>query len=110
EEVMRNMPRIGLTFLLCIGLCTILQPAFGQEVTAGVVGTIVDPSGAPITGATVTITDSERGTVRTVTTNESGAYNLSRLPVGTYALKASAPGFQTTVYPPFVLVLNQVAR
>ena len=52
----------------------------------------------------------ERGVVRTATSNESGAYNLTRLPVGTYSLKVSAPGFQTTSYPPFVLVLNQVAR
>ena len=85
-------------------------PAWGQEVTANIVGTITDPSGAPITRAEVTATDTERGTTWKVTTNETGSYSILRLPVGTYQVKASAPGFQTTSYPPFVLQLNQSAR
>jgi carboxypeptidase family protein len=74
------------------------------------VGSVNDPSGAPINGATVTATDTERGTVWTVKTNESGAFNLAHLPIGTYGVKASAEGFDTTVQPPFTLVLNQTAR
>ena len=107
---MRHFTRFALALLLCVGLQSSVRSAFAQEVTASIVGTVVDPSDAPISGATVTATDTERGVVRTATSNESGAYNLTRLPVGTYSLKVSAPGFQTTSYPPFVLVLNQVAR
>ena len=107
---MRHFTRFALALLLCVGLQSQYGLRFAQEVTASIVGTVVDPSDAPISGATVTATDTERGVVRTATSNESGAYNLTRLPVGTYSLKVSAPGFQTTSYPPFVLVLNQVAR
>ena len=107
---MRHFTRFALALLLGVGLQSSVRSAFAQEVTASIVGTVVDPSDAPISGATVTATDTERGVVRTATSNESGAYNLTRLPVGTYSLKVSAPGFQTTSYPPFVLVLNQVAR
>ena len=110
EDVMRHFTRFALALLLGVGLQSSVRSAFAQEVTASIVGTVVDPSDAPISGATVTATDTERGVVRTATSNESGAYNLTRLPVGTYSLKVSAPGFQTTSYPPFVLVLNQVAR
>ena len=38
-------------------------------------GTVTDPSGAPIKGAAVTAIDMERGTVWTAQTNDSGAYN-----------------------------------
>ena len=105
---MRSLTKIGTVLLL--GLLCVLQPAWGQEVTAAIVGTVTDPSGAPIKGATVVATDMERGTVWTAQTNESGAYNLLRLPVGSYGVKVTAPNFQTTEWPPFTLVLNQTAR
>src|SRR5436305_2597889 len=87
-----------------------LQSAWGQEVTAAIVGSVDDPSGAPIRGAKVVATDQDRGTVYQGETNESGAYNINRIPVGNYALKVTAPGFQTSVHPAFTLVLNQTAR
>src|ERR1017187_5750036 len=99
-----------LVFLTLIGIMRITTPAMGQEVTAGIVGTVTDPSGAPIKGATVKATDTDRGTVWTAETNDTGSYNLLRLPVGNYGVKVTAPGFDTAVYPPFALVLNQTAR
>src|SRR3989454_4413702 len=106
---MRQSIRLGFVLLLLAALLGAL-PAQGQEVTAAIVGTVVDPSGAPIKDATVTATDTERGTVWTAQTNDTGAYNLLRLPVGTYSVKIAAPGFQTAAQPPFALVLNQTAR
>ncbi len=82
----------------------------GQEVTANVVGTITDPSGAPIKGAAVTATDVDRGTVWNATTNDDGAYNLLRLPIGSYRVKVTSQGFQSVEHAPFTLVLNQTAR
>jgi hypothetical protein len=110
EDAMRQSIRFALALVLSVGFYASARPASAQEVTAGVVGTIIDPSDAPIPGATVTITDTERGTTRTATTNESGSYNVTRIPVGTYDLKVGATGFQTAVHPPFVLILNQIAR
>jgi hypothetical protein len=71
---------------------------------------VTDPSGAPIRSATVTAMDVDRGTLWTVQTNETGAYNLLRLQVGTYTVKVSAQGFQTAQKAAFTLVLNQTAR
>jgi len=96
--------------LLTVGMLGALQSAWGQEVTASIVGTVTDPSGAPVKGANVKATDADRGTVWTAETNDTGAYSLLRLPIGNYGLKVTAPGFQTAVYPPFTLVLNQTAR
>src|SRR5579872_364148 len=96
--------------LLTMVLASTIQSAWGQEVTAAIVGTVADSSGAPIKGAKVTATDTERGTVYQSETNDSGSYDINRIPVGTYELKVVAPGFQTLVRPPFTLVLNQTAR
>jgi hypothetical protein len=100
----------GCVFLVLTALFALTMPAWGQEVTAAVVGTVTDPSGAPISGAAVTATDTERGTTWTAKTNDSGTYNLPRVPVGTYKVEIAATGFQKAVRPAFTLVLNQTAR
>jgi hypothetical protein len=95
---------------LASGFSVVLTLVAFAEVTASIVGTITDASGAPVKGATVTATDADRGTVWTVQTNDTGAYNLLHLPVGSYGVKVTAAGFQTAVQPPFTLVLDQTAR
>jgi Carboxypeptidase regulatory-like domain len=81
-----------------------------QEVTAAVNGQVTDPSGAIIANAAITATDVNRGSKFVTKTDASGEYNLPRLPVGTYTLQASAPGFDTVLRSSFTLVLNQTAR
>ena len=107
------MKKLTWALLLLLGVWAFagaLMPVWGQEVTAAIVGTVTDPSGAPIQGATVTATDTERGTAWTATTSDSGTYDLLRLPIGTYKVKIAAQGFQSVIHPPFTLVLNQTAR
>lgn len=107
------MKKLGIRFLVALtmmGMAATLKPVWGQEVTASIVGTVTDPSGAPVKGADVKATDTERGTVWSAQTNDSGAYSLLRLPIGTYGVKITAPGFDTSVRPPFTVVLNQIAR
>ena len=99
-----------LAMLTLLGLVCVVTPAWSQEVTAAMVGTVTDASGAPIKGATVVARDTERGVVWTAETNDSGAFSILRLPVGTYTAEATAAGFEKTVYPAFTLVLNQTAR
>jgi Carboxypeptidase regulatory-like domain len=106
----RKLLSLAVLCSVSLALFAATQVAWSQEVTATIVGTITDQSGAPIKGATVAATDTERGTVSTATTNDSGSYNLARLPVGSYSVKVTAAGFETAVHPPFTLVLNQTAR
>jgi hypothetical protein len=61
-----------LLFAVFVPMTGTLQQAWAQEVTASITGTVNDPSGAAITGATVTATSQERGAAYTATTNESG--------------------------------------
>ncbi len=107
---MRQSMRVGLVFVLLAAVLGTVQIAWGQEVTASIVGTVTDPSGAPIKDADVTATDTERGVARTTKSNDAGAYNITRMPVGTYEVRISATGFQTAVQSAVTLVLNQTAR
>jgi hypothetical protein len=98
-----------LMFLLVV-LVGAVPSAWCQDVTAAIVGTVTDPSGAAVAGAAVKVTSKERGISYTAETNESGLYRISQLPVGTYDLKVEKSGFAVESYPAFVLTLNQVAH
>ncbi|HWX54368.1 MAG TPA: TonB-dependent receptor [Verrucomicrobiae bacterium] len=86
------------------------QAAQAQESSGSIVGTILDPSGAVVKGATVTVKDVERGTTLTTTTNDDGAYNFPRVPAGNYEITVSAQRFRGVHRPQFELTLNQTAR
>ena len=65
-----------------------------QDTTANVRGTVYDPSGAVVSGATVHIINTDRNiTERTVTTGSDGTYNAPVLPVGNYQIRVDAQGF-----------------
>jgi hypothetical protein len=81
-----------------------------QEVTATITGTVSDPSGAAVAGATATAKSVERGVAFTAVTNDSGIYRIAQLPVGSYELKVEKAGFTSVAFPALVLTLNQVAR
>src|SRR5437879_2667808 len=108
-----NFLSVSLSLVLvCLPLVLLLYgtSAFAQEVTASVTGTVTDPSGAALAGATVTARSMERGLTYTAVTNDSGIYRIAQLPVGTYELKFEKSGFATASHSAFVLTLNQIAR
>jgi len=100
----------GVVLVVLAALFGLTMPAWSQEVTAAIVGTVTDPSGAAVAGAMVTATSQERGLTHTAVTNESGLYRIGQLPVGTYSLKVEKSGFASISHPAFVLTLNQIAR
>lgn len=61
-----------LVLVATLGLTAVVPAAFGQDVTAAIVGTVTDPTGAPVSGAAVVATDTERGTVWKAQTNDTG--------------------------------------
>ena len=93
-----------------IGLAVTPVPLRAQAVTATINGTVSDPSGAAISGAKITATDTERGTQYTATTNADGRYSIPNLLVGVYNVKVENAGFQTATQSNITLQLNQVAK
>ena len=60
-------------------------------------GYVVDPSGAVVSNARITITPSQSGGATTAITNSQGAWLIAGLPSGSYRAEAEAPGFKTTI-------------
>jgi hypothetical protein len=69
--------------------------AQGQSTAGRILGTLTDQSGAAVAAGTVIVTDVQRGTSRTITTDESGTYAAPDLQPGTYKLHVEAPGFKS---------------
>jgi len=107
---MRSFSALFRSLLLVVAVAAICHFGWGQEVTASITGTVTDPRGAALPGATVTATSPERGQTYTALTNDSGLYRIAQLPVGAYTVKVEKSGFSLASYPAFVLELNQVAR
>jgi len=78
-------------------LAYVLNAAYAQTVGAGLHGTITDASGAVVANASVQITNVATSTVHGLVTDESGRWREPVLLPGEYEVRASAPGFQTTV-------------
>jgi hypothetical protein len=107
---MRRIPLLGLAIAIALGCLVVHESAWCQQITAAITGNVVDASGAALTGATVTVTDTDRGTVYATKTNDSGIFNFTQVPIGIYDVKVEASGFETQVQSHITLVLNQTAR
>ncbi len=81
-----------LFLLVCLAL--LVAVATAQVQNGQFTGTVVDPSGAAIPNAKVKITNVGTGLTVATTTNQTGSYTASQLPVGTYTLNVEAPGFK----------------
>jgi hypothetical protein len=84
--------------------------AWAQQAAGSITGTVVDPAGAAVANATVTVRDVDRETTWTTKTSESGLYEFPQIPVGNVQVKVEAAGFTEEVRSSFNLILNQVAR
>src|ERR1700688_357766 len=74
-------------------------PAVAQSTAGRILGSITDQSGAAVAGATVIVTDVQRGTSRNLTTDGSGDYVAAEVAPGTYKIHAEAKGFKAVERP-----------
>ena len=77
-----------------------------QFTTASLNGVIVDPSGAAVPGAKVSVRNTGTGFESAVTSGETGLYVFPRLPVGSYSLQVEKEGFSTYVQEGVVLTVK----
>src|ERR1700719_2391253 len=95
----RGVLRKHSSFLaVCVVIVTLSAASLGQELAATLTGTVTDASGAVVAGATVLVHSEETGAdVRSVTTGDTGSFNITNLPAGRYTVTVKRPGFQTFV-------------
>jgi len=94
--------------LALLGACAL--PVAAQYGTGIILGTITDPSGAVIPGATVEARNNATNETRTYVTDETGSYRFTALPSGTYTITATAGGFRTATVSDLVLRVNSQVR
>src|SRR5580692_2760309 len=97
--------RIVIGFVLgCIFACaTIWAQAIS---TSQIKGTVQDPSGSVVPGADVTVTQTDTGIARNVTTGADGSFLFNELAVGPYTLQVTKAGFSKAVQSGIVLQIN----
>ena len=105
---MKQYFRISLCGLLLLVLCCAGLSSIGlaQETTGTITGHVTDANGAAVSGATVTVSDAERGFERTYQTTDEGVYTAVQLPVSIYTITVEKEGFKKSVQEGFKLNVN----
>ena len=93
----------GRIFLVILTVCALCLFSLSQSTTGRILGNISDQSGAAVTGATVMVTDVERGTSRILTTDQAGAYAAPDLAPSSYKIRVEAKGFRAIERPNIVV-------
>jgi hypothetical protein len=91
---MKNQTSLSMCVVSILAMSAVM---FAQAPTGVISGTVVDQSGAVIPSATVTITEKATGTIRSLSTNNSGLYSAAALLAGDYDIRVEATGFKTIV-------------
>ena len=97
--ISRSCERGSVHLLLALLLTMVISniTIFAQTGTSSVSGTVSDPQGSAVAGATVVLTNPAKNFTRTQTTNESGAYSFNSIPPDTYQIEVTASGFKKTI-------------
>jgi hypothetical protein len=106
---MPSLRRISAAVIFIVCLCQFTLAQGGA--TGAITGTVQDASGAVLAGAKVTVTSDATGqAIRQLTSEASGLFTATLLPVGSYTVEVSAPGFATTKFPGIIVRITETTR
>src|SRR5665811_219951 len=91
---------LAVCFALLVGL------SHAQDIRGTISGTVTDPQGAHVVGATVAVTNTETNVSTSLTTNASGFYEAPLLLPGPYNVTVEARGFKKTVRSNLILTMG----
>src|SRR5713226_10000394 len=86
--------RIRIHLVLTLAVLLVCVPLGAQTDTGRILGSGLDQSQTVVVGAAVTVTDTQRGLTRNLTSNESGEYLVTNLLPGVYMVRVAALGFR----------------
>ena len=93
---------------MAVGLLSL--PCFGQIVSGTIMGRAIDPSGASIPKAHVTVTNISTGASRTTDVDSLGEFSFPQLPPAVYTLEAASPGFKNSCLENITVLVDQIVR
>ena len=105
HQRLRSFLCSALVLITCVTLMSFV--ALAQQDLATLQGTVVDPNGAAVPNATVTVRSEALNVERTATTTEEGIYTVPQLRPGVYTLSVTGQGFSTSQLPNFELGVGQ---
>src|SRR5579859_1571611 len=105
-----SMKSIKCLLATILGVSLFSAALFAQGSFGRILGTVTDQTGAVLPGATVTVTDTERGLTRTLTTDVAGEYNAPTLLPSTYTVRVEAKGFKVLNRENVVLEVGKEVR
>jgi len=85
----------AMSALLLFSLLLTSSDVFAQKITGDVSGTVLDSSGAAVSNAKITATNTATGEVKSASTSDTGFFRILELPPGEYKVVATAPGFKS---------------
>ncbi|MGD0125742.1 MAG: carboxypeptidase regulatory-like domain-containing protein [Terriglobia bacterium] len=94
---------------LAMALLIAAVPVRAQTGNASITGSVMDPTGALVPGASIAVVNTQTGQKAETTTVDNGTYVMPQLPVGVYSLTVSHPGFKSQTQSGIVLTADQVA-
>jgi hypothetical protein len=92
--------------ILVFAVFVCLASLAAAQSTSSLNGSVTDPTGAAVAGASITLTEPATGSKRTTTSNASGLYQFLDVPPGEYRLEATATGFAAVVVPKVTLLVK----
>ncbi len=96
--------RFGLVLAIS---CILALPTFAQLTSGNITGTVYDPTGATVPGAPIVAHNDATGVEASTTSTSAGEYRFENLPIGTYTIIVSAPGFTKAQVRNVTVQLNQ---
>jgi len=87
-----------------------VMPVRAQKSSGDILGTVTDPSGAPVAGTNITLTSDSTGEVRQEKTDGLGNYRFAFVPPGTYSARAEKSGFTTVFVKDLILTVDADMR
>ena len=95
---MRHALSVSLRTALCMFILLLgLVSTANAQYRAGIQGTVTDPQGGAVDGATITVTNKETAKAQEVTSSGEGFYRVTGLPAGTYTVTAEKTGYSKKV-------------
>jgi len=102
---------VWITALVLLAVSALMPTAANSQAVYGsIFGTILDPSGAAIPGAQITVTSREKGATFHAFSNASGNYSITHLIPDAYDVRGQAPGFELVDLAGIPVYADQTAR